>query len=428
MSSGLLSPVFGSGVQLFTDAGLVLAGGFITVYVAGTTTKTPTYTDPTMITQNSNPLVLDAYGRLLTQIFLDPNVTYKFVVTDSGGNPIGVSYDNVVGISPPVTTSQSTNQWIATGLTPTYISTTQFSVAGDQTAVFPIGTRTKSVVTSNTIYSTVTAVSYASSTTTVTVGNDSGTLNSGLSAVSVGILSASTRSIDAYAVAYTPALTYPAATVGYYIQNATWVPSGLTATYVSATTFTFVGDQTATCVAGRRVKFTLNTGSFYGTIVTATYGAPNTTVVLVADSTGLDNTLSAVYLGAPLLASTNIDSGQITWNQTITYGTGSLGRKVSKLRGLETASVTTGAFVAADAGKCVYATGGVTVPNATMSAEDSVVIINTTASPITITATITTLRQAGTTNTGNRTLAAYGIATIAFVSGTLAFISGTGLT
>lgn len=93
-------------------------------------------------------------------------------------------------------------------------------------------------------------------------------------------------------------------------------------------------------------------------------------------------------------------------------------------KGLPSASVTTGAFVASDRGKCVYATGGVTVPNSTMAAGDVVTIINTTASAITITATVTTLRQAGTANTGNRTLAAYGIASVVFASGTLAFISG----
>lgn len=97
-------------------------------------------------------------------------------------------------------------------------------------------------------------------------------------------------------------------------------------------------------------------------------------------------------------------------------------------RGLPAASVTTGAFVAADAGKCVNASGGVTVPNNTMAAGDVVVIDNQSGAPITITATITTLTLAGSASTGNRTLAANGIATIKFRSATSALISGTGLT
>jgi hypothetical protein len=114
---------------------------------------------------------------------------------------------------------------------------------------------------------------------------------------------------------------------------------------------------------------------------------------------------------------------KVTANQTITDANNNeLGFK-----GLPTASVTTGAFVAADRGKIVKATAGVTVPNATMTGGDVVVIYNTTAGAITITATITTLRLAGTATVGNRTLASRGIATIYFDSGTDAVISGTGL-
>ena len=97
-------------------------------------------------------------------------------------------------------------------------------------------------------------------------------------------------------------------------------------------------------------------------------------------------------------------------------------------KGLPSASVNAAAFVAADRGKCVYAIAGVTIPNATMATGDVVTIINTTASAITITSAITALRQAGTLNTGNRTLASYGMARVVFVSPTLAFIGGDGVT
>jgi hypothetical protein len=94
-------------------------------------------------------------------------------------------------------------------------------------------------------------------------------------------------------------------------------------------------------------------------------------------------------------------------------------------KGLPPASVTTGAFAAADAGKCVYATAGVTAPNATMAAYDSVVILNTTGSAITVTqAAGLTLRKAGTATTGNMTLAAYGIGTVVFTGASAAIMSG----
>jgi hypothetical protein len=96
-------------------------------------------------------------------------------------------------------------------------------------------------------------------------------------------------------------------------------------------------------------------------------------------------------------------------------------------RRLPAASVTTGAFVAADSGKCVKATGGVTVPNSTMAADDVVTIYNNTASSITITASITTLRF-GAAGSGNRTLAARGLCTLYFIGATEAVIQGSGLT
>lgn len=93
-------------------------------------------------------------------------------------------------------------------------------------------------------------------------------------------------------------------------------------------------------------------------------------------------------------------------------------------KGLPPASVTSGSPVLADKGKCVYATAGVTVPNAVFAQGESFAILNTTGASITITAGVTTLTQAGTTNTGNRTLLANGIATVVYKSSTSAVISG----
>ena len=90
-------------------------------------------------------------------------------------------------------------------------------------------------------------------------------------------------------------------------------------------------------------------------------------------------------------------------------------------------STTSGTATTADVGKVIAATAGITIPNSTFAAGDAVSIYNDSASAITITASITTLRQAGTTNTGNRTLAARGMATVWFNSATEAIISGAGV-
>ena len=94
---------------------------------------------------------------------------------------------------------------------------------------------------------------------------------------------------------------------------------------------------------------------------------------------------------------------------------------------LPAASVTTGAFVAADSGKLIRATAGVTVPNSTMVAGDVVTIYNTTAGNITITATVGTLTWAGVGTTGNRTLGPKGLCTVTFDTATAGVISGAGL-
>jgi hypothetical protein len=90
-------------------------------------------------------------------------------------------------------------------------------------------------------------------------------------------------------------------------------------------------------------------------------------------------------------------------------------------------STTTTTAVVADVGKCIAVSAGITIPNSTFAAGDAISIYNDSASAITITAGVATLRQAGTANTGNRTLAARGMATIWFNSSTEAIISGAGV-
>ena len=91
-------------------------------------------------------------------------------------------------------------------------------------------------------------------------------------------------------------------------------------------------------------------------------------------------------------------------------------------------STTSGTATTADVGKVIAVSAGITIPNSTFAAGDAISIYNDSASAITITAGVTTLRLAGTTTTGNRTLAARGMATIWFNSATEAVISGAGVT
>lgn len=90
-----LSILGGAAAQFFDDNGVPLSGGLIYTYVAGTTTPSPTYTSSNGITFHSNPIVLDAAGRVPGgEIWLTAGARYKFVIKDSVGVQIG-SYDNV---------------------------------------------------------------------------------------------------------------------------------------------------------------------------------------------------------------------------------------------------------------------------------------------------------------------------------------------
>lgn len=94
-----LSPVFGAAGQLFDDNGNPLAGGKINTYLAGSTTNAATYTTSAGNIAHTNPIVLDAAGRVPSgEIWLTNAVSYKFVITDSANNLIG-TYDNIDGIN-----------------------------------------------------------------------------------------------------------------------------------------------------------------------------------------------------------------------------------------------------------------------------------------------------------------------------------------
>lgn len=91
-------------------------------------------------------------------------------------------------------------------------------------------------------------------------------------------------------------------------------------------------------------------------------------------------------------------------------------------------STTSGTAVVGDVGKCVAITAGLTIPASTFAAGDAVSIYNNGSTSLTITqGSGLTLRQAGTANTGNRTLAQRGMCTVWFNSATEAVISGAGL-
>ena len=95
MPQVFLSSFAGAGAQFFDSNGVILSGGKIYSYAAGTTTPAATYTSSTGSTPHANPIVLDSAGRVPGgEIWLPRGSSYKFVVETALGVLIG-TYDNI---------------------------------------------------------------------------------------------------------------------------------------------------------------------------------------------------------------------------------------------------------------------------------------------------------------------------------------------
>jgi hypothetical protein len=85
-------------LRFYDDNNNPLVGGKIYVYLAGTTTPTPTYQDVAGTTPNSNPVILDSRGEAL--VYLATNISYKFVLKTSAEVTIR-TVDNITTIAQP---------------------------------------------------------------------------------------------------------------------------------------------------------------------------------------------------------------------------------------------------------------------------------------------------------------------------------------
>lgn len=97
-----LSLFAGAGAQFFDNNGNPLTGGKIYTYAAGTTTPLATYTTISGNIFHTNPIVLDAAGRIPSggEIWLTVGVGYKFVVKTSAEVLIA-TYDNIPSAAQP---------------------------------------------------------------------------------------------------------------------------------------------------------------------------------------------------------------------------------------------------------------------------------------------------------------------------------------
>lgn len=196
-----LSPVFNQDSAQIDANGVPRNGAKLFTYIAGTSTKTAVYKDAAGTIPHTNPIILNSNGLPPDDIWiLDGNVL-DFVLapandTDPPGSPI-LTIEDVSGVNDALA-AVSLSEWVDSGLTPTFISATSFSVAGDKTALFHPFRRLKLTVSAGTVYARISASSFGSGITTVTVVNDSGALDSGLTKVEYGIASHNNTSLPGY--------------------------------------------------------------------------------------------------------------------------------------------------------------------------------------------------------------------------------------
>lgn len=136
-----LSPVGGVAAQFLDNNGNVLSGGKLYTYSAGTTTPVATFTSSLGVTAHTNPIVLDAAGRVPSgEIWLTDGVIYKFVLKTSADVLIA-TYDNITGINSNFVnfTAQQEIQTATAGQTVFDLTTMQYQPGTNSLTVYVDG-------------------------------------------------------------------------------------------------------------------------------------------------------------------------------------------------------------------------------------------------------------------------------------------------
>lgn len=188
----LLSPIFNE--THFKSDGTLASGYKIYTYIADSDIAATTYTTEDGDVAQANPIILNSRGELDNPIWLSDGTKYKFIFT-SNVDVVIKTIDNIIGVSTP---DAIQDQWIEFIGTATYISSNSFSLDGDQASIFDKGRALKLLTSGGTVYANV-STSVFGALTTVTVGQATGLLDTGLTGTkpSYGMLSGTNPAIPA---------------------------------------------------------------------------------------------------------------------------------------------------------------------------------------------------------------------------------------
>ncbi len=284
----------------FVDAnGDPMSGGTLQTLAAGSSTPQVTYTDSTGGTGNPTTITLNVRGESPNEVWLTAGLSYKLILKDSAGVTVW-TVDNVAGVND---VSGSLDEWKASAVTPTFVSGTSFTLPGDQTVEFHKSRRLKTTNSGGTVYSTITSSVFAPNTTTVTVVNDSGNLDAGLSSVSYGIVRATNPSVSPDAVTRKGASVTSGATTDIWSIAGDYVHVTGTTTITSFGTAPYAGAQ-RTIIFDGALTLTHNATSLVLPGAGNIFTAANDRAVVRADTTA--NMVVVEYVraaGTPVVGS-----------------------------------------------------------------------------------------------------------------------------
>lgn len=206
------------------------------------------------------------------------------------------------------------------------------------------------------------------------------------------------------------------------VDNITYTSAGVDAT-TSVSGLAAGAGFTSISVTGTISGATITGNIADFTTITAVTGIFTTTL---SGQTVTGNTAQFTNLTGTSAGFTTVTGATVTGttaNFVTVSGTTVTGSAVNDSKGdvrdiPQNSQTTSYILVAGDAGKHIFTTDGVTVPSGVFTVGEAVSIYNNTTGDLTITqGTNVTLRQAGASGTGNRTLAQRGLATVLCVSG-----------
>lgn len=202
----------------------------------------------------------------------------------------------------------------------------------------------------------------------------------------------------------------------------------------SLPSYTFVGDENTGFYSGGADIMSLSVGGTnrWNWNTAAMYSGAGNGAAAILSSVGTastptyyfagDNNTGLYWIGADNIGVSLGGTKYLDLSTTLTESIAPLKARIAA------STETTGTLTATSANRTIQLTGNITIDNSVFSAGDIIVVYAGAASRTITQGTGVTMRLDATATTGTRTLAAYGMATLFFVSASEVIVAGKGVT